>query len=911
MVRRTVLLGLLLGGLLVTLGCAAKSGPQAQAQAPAPRAEAGVSGIRLADDLAKVDRPDVIRLENGLTVLIKQDKRFPLANVRLYVHAGSAYEKPEQAGISHLLEHMVFKGTTDRPKPGEIAMQVESAGGSLNAGTSWDYTVFYVEVPSDAWKLGMDVVQDMAFHARIAPEDLKTERHVVLSEIQRADDNPGNLVFRTLQGRVFKGTSYQWPILGFTKTVSGFSAQDIRDYVAEHYQPQSMLLVVVGDVDPQAVIAQAKATLDQLKNTRPITPQPAFSVPARGEGPSVTVIPGQWNKVYLGIAFPIPDLYSSRSVGLEALGQLLGGDDTSLLYRTFKYDKRLVDDISAYAFSLDRVGVFYISATLDADKVDQFWRELMTELADLDPEKFTDQELERAKLNLADSLFQAKETLSGLASKLGSFQFYYGGQYAEANYLFDLTQLTRGELSELARQYLRPDQLSACLLTPQADGNATSPISAQALTDAAKTLWPDTAPAAPAAAAENGAQTTEIALPGGSRLVLLPDDTLPYTALSIYWPGGDGELTPDQQGLASLTAQVLTRGTEQMTATQIEDFLSDRAASVGASAGRDTFALNAKFPAWYADDILPLVSDMLTGPTWPLKEVDLAKEDQTAAIRLREDKPLGLAFRHLFPFLYQDGPYAYMTQGDPDGIARFAPGDVKAYWDRQSRLPFVAAVCGQFDPARLQAFADALAARLTTPGAAYAYDTPTWGADHQRTLPLPDRNQAHVLVVFPAAGTNDEQASAGLDLMRAVLAGQSGLLFRDLREDQGLGYTVTAFLWQAPKTGFLAFYIGTEPGKVDQAMQGFREVAQRLRSTPLPDAELTRAKNILAGEYYQDHQSLLSRSRQAASLMTQGYPRTREAERIERSKTLTAKDLQDLAAHTLDMDHAYVMQVLP
>lgn len=905
MLRRYVILGAILGGILMTMACA--SAPQ-QGKPQGPHAVVAAPSFRSSGGLASIEHPKVVRLKNGLTVLIQQDKRFPLANVRLYVHAGSAYERPEQAGISHLLEHMVFKGTTDRPIPGEIAMQVESAGGNLNAGTSWDYTVFYVEVPSDRWKLGMDVVQDMAFHARIAPEDLKTERQVVLSEIQRADDNPGNVVFRTLQRRVFQGTSYAWPILGYTKTVAGFSSRDIKEYVAEHYQPQSMLLVVVGDVDPHAVLAQAEATLGAIQNTRPVIPPTASAVPLRGEGPSVTVMPGPWNKVYLGIAFPIPSLSSSRSTALEALGQLLGGDDTSLLYRSFKYDKRLVDDISAYAFSLERVGMFYISATLDADKVNQFWHELMTELAGFDPSRFTDQELERAKLNLADSLFLTKETLSGLASKLGSFQFSYGGQHAEANYLYDLSQVTRSQLAELARQYLRPDQLSACLLTPDTGDPA---VNAEALRAEVRQLWPDTAPAAPAAAAENTTPSLEIALPGGSRLVLLPDPTLPYTALTIAWPGGNGELTPDQQGLATLTASVLTRGTKTMTATQIEDFLSDRASDVGASAGRDTFSLSAKYPKWYARDLLSLISGMLTAPAWPAKEVDLAKEDQIASIKLREDEPLGLAFRRIFPFLYQDGPYAYLTQGEPARIAGFRPEDVQTFWARQSRQPFVLAVCGQFDPDEVLAFAETLAQKLTVPGASYAYEAPTWNTARQQVLSLPDRTQAHILVAFPTPGDDDDQTSAGLDLLRAALAGQSGLLFRDLRETQGLGYTVTAFLWQAPKTGFLTFYIGTEPSKVNQAMQGFREVAAQLRATPLPAAELDRAKNILTGEYYQKHQSLLSRSRQAAGLMVRSYPRTRETERIQCARALGPKDLQDLARRYLNMDQAYVLQVRP
>ena len=902
MFRHIALAGVLmmLLGSLATVGCAAakktiKAGPAAP-----------VGGLDYAEDLAKIEHPRVVRLENGLTVLIKEDDRFPLVNVRLYVHAGSAYERPDQAGISHLLEHMVFKGTTERPAPGQIALEVESVGGSLNAGTSWDYTVYYVEVPDDEWSLGMDVVKDMAFHAKIAPEDLETERQVVLSEIQRANDTPSNLVFRTIQDTVWRDMSYQWPILGYPETVGGFTSQDIREYIGDHYQPQSMLLVVVGNVNADEVLAEARKVYGSLENTKAVTPPQAYPVPKKGDGPLVQVIPGKWNKVYLGLAFPIPDLYSNKSVGLEVLGQLMGGDDTSLLYRTFKYEKRLVDDISAFSFSLDRAGIFYVSATLDAENLAQFWDELMDTLAHLDPEKFTDQELERAKLNLADSLFQAKETLAGLAGKLGAFQFYYGGQHAEANYLFQLSHLDRQEMAELAKDYLRPDSLSACMLVPEG-----SAVDQEALARNAAGRWPAETGPAVEDMVQRDHEVREIELPGGSRLVLIPDDTLPYTALSIYWPGGDGELATDEQGLATLTAKVLTRGTENMTATQIEDFLSDRAALAAAAAGRDTFAFNAKFPAWYADDMLPVIRDMLTGPTWPLKEVDLAKQDQIANIKLREDKPLGLAFRHIFPFLYTSGPYSYFHRGTVEEIQTFTPGQIMSFWETQSAMPFVLAVCGQFDPEAIQAFAADLAGELTEPGRSYEFVAPAWSGDHDALLTLADRNQAHVLVVFPAAGTADLESSAGLTLMRAALAGQSGLLFRDLREEQGLGYTVTAFLWQAPRTGFLAFYIGTEPDKVDQAMAGFEAVTRQLSAEALPGEELERAKNILVGEYYQEHQTLLSRSRQAANLLALGLPRTMESELIDVAKELDGADLQALAKRYLKWDQAYVLKVLP
>jgi len=894
MFRKFLLLGVL---IMVLTGC------QTHTNKKSPAGAAASPPLLLAERSS--EDTHIVRLENGLTVLIKQDDRFPLVNARLYVHAGSGYETPETAGISHLLEHMVFKGTRKRG-PGQSARDIEAVGGSMNAATSFDYTVYYVEVPDDKWKIGLDVITDMAFNAVIDPEELASERLVVLEELERGEDAPSSRLFKTLQGMVWQGTTYEWPIIGYRETVSTLTDKDIHAYVAEHYQPQSMLLAVVGKVDPDAVLAEARRLLGGLKNTRPFSPPEPVAVPAEGDGPRVVTLPGKWNKVYLGATFPIPHAASGKIPGIELLCQLLGGGDSSRLYRTFKYDKQLVDDISLSPLSIERGGMLYLSATLDADKLEPFWTELMTELASFDPRDFTDREIERARLNLEDSLFLTKETLSGLASKLGYFQFFENGEQAERNYLYTLSHTGRDELKSLYGEYLRPDRLAACVLTPE--GAATT---GERLTAITEESWPLKPLTAAQQAAGMPSKAREIALPGGNTLVLLPDETLPYTAMSIYWTGGDGELTPSQQGLAALTAKALTRGTMTMSATGIQDFLADHAANVGASSGRNVFALETKFPSRFTDEVLPLVRDILTAPAFDAAEIERARQDQIAAIRRREDQPLGLAFRHLFPFLYKTGPYALLHQGTIEEVEAMAREDVVRFWGRQSMQPFVLAVCGQFDSQAIEDFAAGLSRTMTAPGTAYEYTTPEWNEAREITLHLPDRNQSHLIMAFPAPGRADADASAGLELLKAALSGQSGLLFRDLRDGQGLAYSVTSLLWQSRNTGFIALYIGTSPDKTDQSLQGFRRILADLAANPLPEAELERARNILTGDYYQERQSLISRSREAASLLTQGFAREYDQDIIERARTVTPERIRQLVREYLNPDKAYLMQVTP
>ncbi|OIO02328.1 MAG: peptidase M16, partial [Desulfovibrionaceae bacterium CG1_02_65_16] len=644
---------------------AKKHAPQTPPPAPAAAVAASPVAVRADSKPAVPGLPDsaikdvtCVRLKNGLTVLVKQDDRFPLAHIRMLVHAGSAYETRAQAGISHVLEHMVFKGAGDM-KPGEVARRIEDVGGSLNAATSFDDTVFHVEVPDTSWKLGLSVVADMTFKPTLDPAQLKSEKEVVLAELKRGEDSPGSMLFQTLQGMVFEGGSYQWPIIGYRDTVRAVTSDSLRAYIAPLYQPQNMLLCVVGRVKPAEVIAEADRLLGGIRNIAPITPPTPFALKKDG-GPRLTIVPGMWNKVHLGLAFPAPDFLSGKMAALDMLAQILGGDETSRLYREFKYEKRLVDSINVGVSNLERGGILMVSATLDADKLPVFWDQLTTELAGFDAHSITDQEITRARTNIEADIFLARETIGGLASKLARQYAFEGGQEGEANYLAAVAGMDKNALAAAYREFFRPEALSAAILAPKGVAIDKAPLLASL-----QQHWPAAPAAAAATGPANGTAIRQVALPGGGVLVLQPDATLPYAAVNLAWTGGDALLEPSEQGLGALAASLITRGTTARTANQVEDFLSDHAAALSASTGTETFTVGAKFPTRFAPEMFGLLDEMLTRPAFAAGELARAKEDQQNAIKRGEDQPLGLAFRKLPGVLFASAPYNYQRLGDP------------------------------------------------------------------------------------------------------------------------------------------------------------------------------------------------------------------------------------------------------
>ncbi|WP_156921675.1 M16 family metallopeptidase [Desulfovibrio inopinatus] len=852
------------------------------------------------------DDVHVTVLENGMTVVVMEDDRFPLAAVRLFVHTGSAFETPKQAGISHLLEHMVFKPTNTR-NGGDAAQEIERVGGDVNAATSFDYTVFIADVPDAHVKLPLEVFKDMIFSAKFDPKELEREKQVVLSELARGEDNPSNRLFKTLQSEVFSGTTYGWPIIGFKDSVSAITPEDLRQYIREHYQPQSMLLAVCGRIKAENVVATAQEVFGDLKNTHVQTPPPHIAAESLPVGPKVVVEAGKWNKVYLHAVFPIPGMNTANEAGLELLAQLLGGDRTSKLYRMFKYDKRLVDSISMSSLTLERAGLLYIDATLDEANLETFWKDLIAELSSLSADSFTQEEIDRGKLNIEDSLFTAKETLGGLTMKLGYFRFFGYGPNGEANYLTNLANVDRAELEKLITTYVRPSALFVSALVPAKDGADTASLT-QSMEDTVRQAIPQKQQSV-THVQKDTAHKEIVDLGQGRRVIFLPDPTLPYAAVSLVYNGGDALLDEKTQGLADLAARALTRGTSTRSATEIEDLLSDRASAIWASNGRDSFAVTAKYPARFGSEVLDQFKATVLHPAFVDKEVLLSIQNQLASIRSQNDQPMGLAFRQLFPFLFASGHYSYYRQGIPDEVKAYTPAQLVSFWEKQRSMPWALAVCGQFDQDEILTLARELAAAQenVTP---FAFTAPQWSNNHEKKLTLQDRNQTHILKIYPVPGSESPDTPA-LKLLKTALAGQGGILFRELRDKQGLGYTVTAMLWQAKEGGFLAFYIGTSPEKATQAMAGFDDVVQFVMQNDLPAEEIERAKNLLLGDYYRNHQSLRSRSEEAARLVGRGFDVDRNQKVIEEAEKLTPVDVRNAAKRFFDENQPYIMQIVP
>ncbi len=849
------------------------------------------------------------RLENGLTVLVKEDSRFPLVSVRLFVKAGSAWEKPEEAGMSHLLEHMVFKGS--KTSGAGVDKRVENAGGSMNAYTSYDMTTYLTDLPAAKWKDAMTAVRDLAFDPLLRQEDLDAEREVVIAEKKQRGDSPMTKLFQTALAHTLKGTPYESPVIGNEEALRGVTPDMMRDYIRRRYDPRDMVLSVAGDVKASDILAEARELFGGYQNHNVLTVEPSIDPATLAQGLIVDVEAGPWEKALVSLSFPLPGMKDELLPAADVLAHLLAGDDTALLPVKFRLDQPVVDSISASAMSFERAGVFMILAQLDSGKTAKFLEDLGKQLAGLKASDFTDAQIARARLNLEDNYLRGLENIADIAETMGSEYFYDPSSVGGERYLAAVRGVNREQIQQVIDRWLRPDALTVSSLVPQGADGAAADLDNDSARAAMLRGWPETGSAVKKAEADKsgGAKLDSevISLGEGRTLVLLPDRSLPYVSASLSFSGGELLAADTEEGLASLTAAALTTGTKNRTLNDINVYLSDRASGLSAGSGLRSFSVQMDAPSRFAPEVFALMKEVVESPAFREEDVDRAKREQIASIMSVEQNAMGLLSRNLRHVLFEKGSYAHRSGGDPAVVTRYGRSDVEGFWNRQKVRPWVLSVAGDFDRKQVEAFARSLPAPSEK---ALESSAPAWNKEHVWSMTLPGRNQAVYLMLFPTVGA-DSSDRAALRLLSECLNGFTGKLYQELREKQSLGYSVFPVDWAARDAGFLAFGIIASPENLDKAKASFEAIVRDLQKNLLPEETLERAKAVAEADFYRARQSRAMRAGEGAANILNGYDLDYGRQRLEAMKAVDAKTLREAARKYLDLNASYDLRVTP
>ncbi len=870
----------------------------------------------LISSTASFAQNNVTVLENGLRVLVVEDSRFPLVSVRLYVHAGGAYEASDKAGISHLLEHMVFRGTKKRPD-GSLAKEIEEVGGDFNAYTSADETVYYTDLPSKEWRRGIDVVADMALNPVIDAKVLEEEKKVVYAEMGQRREAPNMRLYEDTIALALEGTSYMHGVLGTEESVASVSVDDINNYMDSLYNPQNMLLVVVGDVQRAEVIEEAKKHFAHRQNKAEVNFPSALELPLFNET-KLVVEESTSNKVLMNISFPVPSSYDMQSRVFDILQIVLGGLDTSVLIEKFERQDKLVNSISTYNISYNRVGLFTISVDLEVDKVEAFWKEFTSFLSQLSTKDFTQVQLDTAKFLFENTFQRRKSTISSYASLVGNSEFASPGEFSVENYLYSINQVSMPSLEEAIKKWLKPSNMVIAVLAPKeaiAD-NKMPPFleivqentkqDSGMLDIVADAVYYKSYIPKNAKILEESEDRIVIEYAKGSKVILLPDSTMPFFVAELKLVGGNNLLSPKEQGLSSALASMTAIATEQRSREELSEYLSARAISVSASNSRESFSITLDSPSQFEKEAFAVFDEVLTSPAFREKDWENVHNLLVVNAKQAEEEPGTVLFGELFPSLYTDkNAYGYSSRGKASVIEDFKLEQVKKLWDRQKDQSWIFTIAGDFRLDKTMEFIQKLPVKDK---AIVPLKAPKMQAKKQRTFTLPEKNHEYIMQVFPTVPYQSKDTAA-LRVLDGLLGDMSGILFKEIRDKKALAYSVAPIDFTTASTGFLAFYVNTALENGDKIIPAFEEVIEDLQENLVSQKEIDAVVLSMEVAFIKAKQSLGARVSNAANNMYLGRSLDYEEDFFKKARMVTPKDVQAVVKKYLKEKNAYIIKV--
>jgi zinc protease len=831
-------------------------------------------------------------LDNGLTIIVREDRSAPVVSAQAWCMAGSIHEgRWLGAGLSHMLEHMLFKGTTTRPGS-RIDQEVQEAGGYMNAYTSFDRTVYHIDVPNTGARIAIDILCDIMQNATLPAAELAKEQDVIRREMDMNVDDPGRRAGRRLFETAYTRSPYRFTVIGYPDIFNELKPEDIHDYYREKYAPNNVFYVVVGDVKNDEVIAQIRAAYEKSR-ARPAPPMVLPEEPQQ-TAPREIVEEAPIELGHFHFAWHIPEIRHPDVPALEVLAVLLGHGRSSRLYQEVRERQGVVHHVDAWTYNPGDSGLFGMSAVADADKFADARGAMLAEIEKLRGGLVSPGELEKAVKQFVSATLATHKTMEGQAGDLGSNWIVASDLGFSERQLAAVKLVSPEDIQRVARDYLAPQNRTLYALLP--DGNAPkSKFEAQA---------------------RNDQPIQKFDLPNGLRLLVKEDHRLPFVEFRAALKGGVLAETTGNNGIGLLLAKTLLKGTKRRTAVQIATEIESVGGGIDSYGGNNSFGVNAEVMSSDFHTGLELVSDVLLNPVFPPGELEREREVQIAGIYAQKDDLLKSASLAMRRALFGNQGYGLDALGTEAVVQNLHADDLKSFHQKLVTPDnCVLAIYGDVKPDEVKAAVEKMFAHWKSPtsappGGEKAATSPAGGNNPKRVEETRDKKQAVLVVGFPGTTMFNDDHYA-LELIQESCSDLGSRLFLRIREQLGLAYYVGAQNLAGLVAGYFAFYTGTEPSKVELVEKELLREAELLRTEGLTADELKRAKAKIIGQKKIARQELghLASTTALDELYGLGYQRTEQDD--AKYEAVTLEQIKAVARKYLKPDGLVVAIVKP
>lgn len=842
-------------------------------------------------------------LPNGLTLLVQRDTAAPVVSVVTHVRAGYFDEPDEWVGISHVMEHMFFKGTARRG-PGEIARDTQLLGGYLNAGTIYDKTVYYTVLPSsgDGLARALDVQADALMNTALDRDELARELEVIIQEAKRKLDMPPAVTLETLYQLLFPTHRMRRWRIGTAAGLRKITAADLRRYYTTRYTPDRIIVGIVGDLDPGRAMELAAATYSGWDlSPAEVAGSPEETAAVR---PDVRVLNGDVARPMINIGWRTVGTLHPDAAALDVAACLLGSGRGSRLYRGLRIPG-LANSAHATHYTPTEVGVFDVSLESDGAMLDSAVTRCVELVAQMNDRPPTREELRRSRSILAVRWSRMFETMDGRAAALCQAEALGGYQLADE--LYDRAMaVNAAAVRRVMTQYLDPACACAVFYLPEgeatevaqrwplgADGSG-APLEAIAVPPGGggKRVRKSTTHGT-----EYGGGVTHVSL-AGIDLLVRQKQGAGLVSLSLQVPGIPRTETADNAGISNLLVRMSLRGAGNLSGEELAQAAEVLGGGITPGASADGLGWAITVRREMVEDAARLLKLVALEATLADEAVAIERKLQASdASRLRDDMfryPLQRVLAHAYP----GHPYGLPTLGEPEVVAAMAGATVREWHDLLRQRRAMAVAVGDLEP---EALIDGLAPLSewpqTSEDSTGTAEEPAFRSD--TGMERRDKAQTAVALAFPAApfGSPDRYA---LTVIGTLLSGLAGRLFHELRDKRSLAYTVAVMPWLRGQAGAMLGYVATSPEREDEAREAMLAELSRLAGGDIAGAELVRARNYAAGMVEIQQQSGAGVAGEISTAWTYGV--LQELTEVpQRLRSVTADEVARVAAGVFDL----------
>lgn len=758
-------------------------------------------------------------LDNGLEVIIAEDQAHPVASVQLWVKAGSLHEEAwTGAGLAHLVEHMLFKGTAKRG-PAQIAQDIQERGGQVNAYTTFNRTVYYIDGVAEQVDGYLEILADMARGSLFDATELAREQEVIRREFAMDNDDPQSVVQHLLQATAFRQHPMRHPVIGHLEIFNQAGRDDVAGFHARHYVPNNCFVVISGGVDGGEALNAVKKHFGSWERR----PYEAVVMPAEPEQSAARMARREFNTdiARLSIGWHILGEAHEDKAALDVLAFILGGGRSSRLNLELRERLGIAHWVGASAWSALDLGLFIIEAEADSDDLDKAEASIAGVLSEIKSNGPKSDELDKAVRATLSHSFRLRSTTKGVASILAGSWLAVGDLDHDRAYLQRVQALTVEDMIAVARKYLANEKGTRVSLHPTGTLKLTEKNSANT---------------------KHG-QVEKFELGNGLTLLVRPDARLPLVSVRAQFLAGVPVETSVNSGVTQITAQWLSKGTASHTDEEIAALLEVRGGSLSTNGDAHRMVVAAEIMRGDEELALGLLSEILQSPTFPAAHLPKIQKRQQAAIREEQEDPLTVALRRARSEIFAGLPYQRTALGTSESVAALSAGSCREMWRQivQGRNGVIS-VFGDVDVKSIREQVEELFDPLAAGERSVAGFTPmSVKARPGRWDVKLDKEQGVLAVGFPTVDLHDASVPA-LQLIDEACSDMGSRLFNRIREEMGLAYFVGTSAFHALGTGAFYFYVGCDPAKLDLVEEELRKEIADLVANGLRGDELQRAK---------------------------------------------------------------------